>query len=286
MSMTNLNAPVLHPVDVGVPVANDAEAGDVTRLRPTLDVASDFNVLVDRSIRLLGQDPCLYQKGGELVIVGADEGAMRIRKAKASQLRYLLAKHARWTKDDESCHPLAAVATCIVDRGAWEHVRALRATTTFPVLSSSGALHTAPGYDVETGVLVASNVDLHVPDEPSRDDARQAVTTLLDVVQDFTPHTREISRSLHEEQSGSARSRLIACRLSLFVRRRPWAAFAPAAKTMASRRPPFRTSARMVLPLWLTTALYRCRPSATRRVVPSKKTTIGGKTAPSCIARE
>ena len=188
MTMPKLNAPVLRPVNVaGGTAANDEEAGDVTRLRPTLDAASDFNVLVDRSIRLLAQDACVYQKGGELVIVANDDVARptRIRKAKPSQLRYLLAKHATWTKDDEPCHPPASVATCIVDRGAWEHVRPLRAVTSFPALSSSGALRMAPGYDADTAVLVAGDVALQVPEEPSRDDARRAVATLLDVVQDF-----------------------------------------------------------------------------------------------------
>ncbi len=196
MTMPNLNAPVLRPVDVGGgTAANDEEAGDVTRLRPTLDVASDFHMLVDRSIRLLAQDPCLYQKGGELMIVGDDDaGVMRIRKGKPSQLRYLLAKHATWTKGDEPCHPPASVATCIVDRGAWEHVRPLRALTSFPVLSSSGVLRTTAGYDAETGVLVAGDVDLHMPEEPSRDDAKRAVATLLDVVQDF-PFADDAHRS-------------------------------------------------------------------------------------------
>ena len=196
MTMPNLNAPALRSLDVGGrTAANDEDAGDVARLRPTLDVTSDFNVLVDRSIRLLAQEPCLYQKGGELVIVGNDDGeAMRIRKAKPSQLRYLLAKHAAWTNDDKPSHPPASVATCIVDRGAWEHVRPLRALTTFPVMSSSGALRVVPGYDIETGVLVASDIDLRVPEVPSQEDARRAVVNLLDVVQDF-PFADDAHRS-------------------------------------------------------------------------------------------
>lgn len=60
MTMLNLNAPILRPVDAGETAANDEEAGDVVRLRPCLDATSELNVLVDRSIRLLAHDPCLY----------------------------------------------------------------------------------------------------------------------------------------------------------------------------------------------------------------------------------
>ena len=194
----SLNAPILRPVTVeddnlpeGGKPANDA----VPCIRPTLDITDDFSVLVDRSLRLLANDPCLYQKGGELVLVAEDQGGqVRISKAKASQLRYLLAKHARWVNDETACHPPSAVATCITDRTSWEHVRALRATTTFPVLSSSGELRTMAGYDPETKVFVAGDVEVQVPEEPSQDDAREAVARILDVVQDF-PFADDAHRS-------------------------------------------------------------------------------------------
>lgn len=136
----------------------------------------------------------LYQKSGELVIVGRDnERRPLVRKAKPSQVRYLLAKHATWINDGKSCHPPSALATCIVDRGTWEHVRPLRALTPFPVLSSSGGVGAA-GYHAETRTLVVDDVEVNVPEEPSRDDAREAVASLLDVVQDF-PFADEAHRS-------------------------------------------------------------------------------------------
>ena len=194
MNTRNMNAPVLRPVDVEGTSANNDDAGDVVRLRPTLDVTSELNVLVDRSMRLLAQDPCLYQKGGELVIVGRDnEGRPLVRKAKASQVRYLLSKHAAWMNDGKPCHPSSSVATCIVDRGAWEHVRPLRALSSFPVLSSSGVFG-ANGYDAETRTLFIGDVEVNVPEEPSHEDATRAVASLLDVVQDF-PFADDAHRS-------------------------------------------------------------------------------------------
>lgn len=195
MNTRNMNAPVLRPVDVeGATSANDGDACDVVGLRPTLDITSELNVLVDRSMRLLAQDACVYQKGGELVIVGRDnEGRPHVRKAKGSQVRYLLSKHASWMNDGKACHPPSSVATCIVDRGSWEHVRPLRALTSFPVLSSSGACE-ADGYQAETQTLFVGDVETTVRDDPSREDASRAVASLLDVVQDF-PFADDAHRS-------------------------------------------------------------------------------------------
>ncbi len=194
MTMSNLNARILHPLKVTEGASANDEVGDVARVRPTLDVADDFNVLVDRSIRLLAHDPSLYEKGGELVIVSNDNGRAGIRKAKGSQLRYLLAKHAAWTNVDKPCHPPASVATCIVDRCSWDHVRPLRAVTSFPVLSSSGIIRTTPGYDAESKTLFVGDVEVNVPDAPPQADAKGAVALLLDVVQDF-PFADDAHRS-------------------------------------------------------------------------------------------
>lgn len=193
----NLNAPItLAPVGIaGDRSANDAIESTVPLIRPTLDVSSDLNELVDRSFRLLANDPCLFQKAGELVVVAADkDGQVRLSKAKASQLRYLLAKHARWVNGKKRCHPPSAIATCLADRSSWEHARTLRATTTFPVLSSSGAIRTSRGYDAETRTLLVGDVPVEVPEQPSQADAHEAVARILDVVQDF-PFADDVHRS-------------------------------------------------------------------------------------------
>lgn len=181
-----MNAPILRPVDITDDASPEGVGGEVARIRPSLDVTSDLSVLVDRSLRLLSNDHSLFQKGGELVLAAKDgAGQVRLRKAKASQLRYLLAKHANWRNDEKACHPPSSISSCIVDQSSWEHVRPLRAVTPFPVLSSSGGLRLEPGYDPETSTLYAQPIELHVPDEPSHDDAKQAVAKLLDVVHDF-----------------------------------------------------------------------------------------------------
>lgn len=193
----NLNAPIpLRPVDIaGEKSANDESHGDVPRIRPTLDITDDLNVLVDRSLRLLAQDPCLYEKGGELVTVATDAGGqVRLQRARGSQLRYLLAKHASWTNGEKACHPPSSVCTCLVDRSSWEHVRALRAVTSFPVLSSSGELRTAPGYCGETKTFFSGDVQVQVPEESTQQDAWEAVARILDVVQDF-PFADDAHRS-------------------------------------------------------------------------------------------
>lgn len=193
----NLLTPItLRPVDVSPdPAANDETGASIPRIRPSLDVTDDLNVLVDRSVRLLAQEPSLYQRGGELVTAATDDsGRVRLQKARGSQLRYLLAKHASWTSGEKACHPPSPVCTCIADRSSWEHVRPLRATTTFPVLSSSGEVRTSRGYCSDAKVLVASDVAVQVPEQPSQGDAHEAVARILDVVQDF-PFADDAHRS-------------------------------------------------------------------------------------------
>jgi hypothetical protein len=186
---------VLRPVES---VNDDTSANDdeeVALLRPTLDVTADLSLLVDRSLRLLAQDPSLFQKGGELVILGRDEGGqVRLRRAKGSQLRYLLSKHASWANDEKPCHPPSSISSCIVDQSSWEHVRSLRTVVPFPVLSSSGRIRSEPGYDGETRTFYGGEGEIRTPDEPSEEEARQAVATLLDVVQDF-PFADDAHRS-------------------------------------------------------------------------------------------
>lgn len=52
-----------------------------------------------------------------------------------------------------------------------------------------------------------------------------------------TAHCRAISRSDHFAHSSSPRSSMTARRLSAFVRRRPWVAFAPAREGLSPRMP-------------------------------------------------
>jgi len=154
--------------------------------RPVIDVTKPFDKIVDRSVRELAKEPTLFQKRSELVRVVMEEGGrVRIRPFKSVVLRYVLSQKAHWVKGTDPVHPPDHVARGIVERTAWERIRILRAVTPFPAIDPDGQMPKEPGYDKSTETYFTGAVDVHVPDQPSQDDARAAVAVLYDIVQDF-----------------------------------------------------------------------------------------------------
>lgn len=154
--------------------------------RPTMDVKKPMNFLVDESVRLLADDPAVFQMRAELVhVVAEEEGQIKSRHLKNSQTRYLLAEHATWVNGNEKVHPPEHIAKCVVERTTWEGIRVLRAVTPFPAIDADGKIANEAGYDASTKTYFSGVVKVEVPEAPSQDDAERAVAVLLDVVQDF-----------------------------------------------------------------------------------------------------
>lgn len=155
--------------------------------RTVLSLTKSMNYLVDRAVHLLADDEAVFQKHSQLVKVAPEEGdRVLLRPFKTSQLRYILAKRALWVNEKgKEVHPPTHIAKCILERTAWERIRRLRAVTDFPAIAPDGALRLEPGYDETTQTFFAGNVDVRVPEEPTRDDARAAVDQLYDIVHDF-----------------------------------------------------------------------------------------------------
>jgi hypothetical protein len=71
------------------------------------------------------------------------------------------------------------------ERRAWPGVRALLAVVSSPTLRPDGTILQTPGYDPATGLLYRPNAEYpHIPEHPTRDDARAAVQALAEVVAD------------------------------------------------------------------------------------------------------
>jgi putative DNA primase/helicase len=78
------------------------------------------------------------------------------------------------------------VAAEVGSRGEWPGVRVLRGITEAPTLRPDGSVCQDPGYDSATGFLYAPNaVYPRIPEEPTQDDARAALVSLLDPFVDF-----------------------------------------------------------------------------------------------------
>lgn len=136
-------------------------------------------------MRALAADPLVFAKGDQLVRVVLNGDTPRLMALGTPQLRELLSACARWRRD-EPVHPPASVATALINRGAWSHIRQLRALTTFPVLSAKGELRTQEGYDPVTRTFFyAGGGAVRVSERPTVEDAKAAAAGLLDLVADF-----------------------------------------------------------------------------------------------------
>jgi len=155
-------------------------------VKPTLDITRPLDQLVDLSEKYLSGDTSIYQRAGELLHIQHDKDRKVVLKAlKSPFMRYLLSRVALWVKEDESVHPPASIARCLVDRSVWPNIRKLRALTTFPPISSDGGVNAEIGYHDATNVYFAGGVEVKIPPSPSLKDAKEAVATLLDIVVDF-----------------------------------------------------------------------------------------------------
>lgn len=160
--------------------------------RPSIEVVKPLYRVVDRSVRLLADEPLLFQKNGELVRVTTEEdGRVKLRPTKNVQVRYLLSQKAHWTKDGKPAHPPEHVAKCLVERTAWERIRILRAVTPFPAIDEHGNIPTEAGYDESTKTYFTGDVEVKVPQVPSKEDAARAVEVIRDIVCDFPFASRE-----------------------------------------------------------------------------------------------
>jgi hypothetical protein len=172
--------------------------------RPTITITTDEHLVNDEAVAALAGDPALYQRGGLLVRIVRDASpaakgvrrplAPRIDPLPPALLRERLAANARWlllrrTKEGVAESPARPPGWCVAAvhaRGDWPGLHHLEAVVEYPVLRPDGTLLSDPGYDRDTGLLLALRGPLpQIPERPTRDDALAARDELLEVVVDF-----------------------------------------------------------------------------------------------------
>jgi len=147
----------------------------------------------------------IYQRGGSLVRVVQPPA----RPKKAPALNITTKHIERWPRSVLACE-LTSFTTFNVERQVkkstiyvpdkppewlvsafwesreWPGIRPLAGITEVPVIDSDGDILMTPGYSQDTGLLFEPRVTPHpVPENPTHDDAKAALATLLDLVVDF-----------------------------------------------------------------------------------------------------
>jgi len=183
-------------------------------VRPIITVTTEEHQVNEQATAALASDRSIFQRAGLLVRVVTDHSpaalggirrpfAPRIEPLPAALLRERLAADVEWIalkqKDGDlvetPAHPPAWCVSGVHARGSWPGVRHLEAVVEYPVLRPDGSVLSQPGYDADTGLLLAHTGPLpQLPDHPDRDAAIAARDQLLDVVADF-PFEQNVHRS-------------------------------------------------------------------------------------------
>jgi len=173
-------------------------------------IDTDETRVIDEGIAVLARQGELYQRGTCLVQVteGVEpprgiaraKDAPRIALARHARIRELLAAGADWLRppgegEVKQVHPPDWVVKGIDARGQWRGIRRLESVVEVPVLRADGSIVQTPGYDESTGLLFRPQIPfLPVADSLGLDEARRALTALLEVVADM-PFASEAHRA-------------------------------------------------------------------------------------------
>lgn len=147
----------------------------------------------------------VFQAGGKLFEVQVDKSkelkflitepnAPRLLQVGAVRARVLASQecdfqHEHLTKDGtrsvESCMPPEWLGSAIVTSSSFPDIPPITGIAQAPTLRSDGALIWERGYDESTGIYLASDLRVNVPENPTQDDAKNAMLKLLDIISDF-----------------------------------------------------------------------------------------------------
>lgn len=168
--------------------------------KPRIMLGPDEDRVADEAVIALARHPGVYQRGGALVYVVADQsplrgitrpaGASRIAPLPLPTLREYLSGAAVWTTEGEDGPKVVHVPTTCVQavaaRGQWQGLRALEGIVDCPMLRPDGSVIEEPGYDEATGVIYTPSQKYPaVPKAPTHQDAQAAIAKLADLFCDF-----------------------------------------------------------------------------------------------------
>lgn len=183
--------------------------------RPCIEVTADQPSMNDQGITALANDPAVFTMGEHIAMVGRTrpsrgvqenpEGHLKIRIMEPAALQEALSRNAMWWKPrklrngDEvmiAVVPPRGVVDQILARKYWPGLRPVEGLSEIPIIRDDGSICETPGYDEATWTYYAPNARyLPVPDAPTLDDARAALTVVLGLVEDF-PFVSDVDRAV------------------------------------------------------------------------------------------
>ncbi len=179
--------------------------------RPCISIDVNIARMSAQAIAALASDEDTFQRGPFLVHVAhvaRDDVARRhrlpvgaahivemTRSTLASRLSHAIHWASKGKKGDwKDSRPDGQTVAAVLDAKVWPNVRTLVGITDAPMLRRDGSVMQTPGYDAATGyVYLPTDQYPVVPEEPTIEDARDALTQLLEPLADF-PFSAEAHR--------------------------------------------------------------------------------------------
>jgi len=184
--------------------AEGGAAGGGSSERPRVVLGPRVDQVLAAAAATLRQAPVLYARGEPPEIVAVDKALISpVGPDRLVPMLSELADYGRMKIDAKKARlrfvpepPPYPLAKQMLARGLHPELRRLDGVTRSPVLRADGSIVTTPGYDTESRVVyVPEGPPPVVVRDPTRDDARRAVATLLDVV-DEVPFARPVDASV------------------------------------------------------------------------------------------
>ncbi len=165
------------------------------RMKPVIRVvAGEIHRVADAAEQELAQSQRYYQRGNLIVVVSHDPGTREICIQGISKpaLVRALASTAVWERFDGRVgdwvriDPPERHASVLFDATNYTYLPVLNGLARQPYLRFDGSFVNIPGYDLTTGMFgVFDSSKFLVPENPTRQEAEQALSTLQDLLVEF-----------------------------------------------------------------------------------------------------
>ena len=162
--------------------------------RPIILTSYDEFDMVNQAIVAVGAkfDGRLFCRGNQLVRVVQDQltGQPRLRPVLEPTMRELLTEAIQFLKEtDDGLIPVSVpvnLAKQVLARGSWDTIKPIEGIIRSPAIGSKGHIIQTQGYDLTSFLFYQPAIDFPiVPDSPTKEQAKDCVGELLDVVSDF-----------------------------------------------------------------------------------------------------
>ena len=165
------------------------------RMKPTLRLlAGELHRLALKAEQELATAGCYYQRGGLIVVITTDPGTRNtfVKDIRPPALLGALCAVAIWERFDKRARgfvrvePSDRLISVIFHASEYRHLLVLNGLAHQPYLRPNGSLVLQAGYDEATGMFGVFNArDFSVSENPTREDAKTALTLLQGLLAEF-----------------------------------------------------------------------------------------------------